>query len=282
MNFPTLWALALVVAFVALASPTGASSKRKSYVKAHSTQRNKTAARAGFFNNSTISTGTNSASLSSRSEVKGLKRGTPPSAGHFHGDTCGSVLPSFKDIIWKENYPRLVDMSIQSGKSNGKGASQLKRLASERPGGFDVLVSTGDGTFPTVRRGAASIPKDSRIFDMIILTAPATPDPVRTGPRTSGASSPSLAPGCSSPGTTTLPTPASPVRGTAVWLRTCTAQRRTRKEWCVVVAARAAWAFSRFKPFPRKARGPFPLTAARRHALPPPCAAAPRNPRWGL
>jgi len=55
-----------------------------------------------------------------RTPGKPRARGAAPGVGisnnHYTGGTCGSVLPRFTNIIWRENYPKIVNLTV--GRAN--------------------------------------------------------------------------------------------------------------------------------------------------------------------
>ena len=74
---------------------------------------------------------------------------------HPPGD-CRDTLPPLDRIIWKENYPKLVNASFTSGKGYARGMKAIRELAKKHPGEFDLLVGSGDQTFPNQVSRAAS------------------------------------------------------------------------------------------------------------------------------
>lgn len=74
----------------------------------------------------------------------------------FTGSTepgnCGQLLPSFTDIIWKENYAQRVNLVVDfgNGKKNRRGSPTPASTASSSDyrGAVLILLTTGDNTCP--------------------------------------------------------------------------------------------------------------------------------------
>lgn len=70
------------------------------------------------------------------------------SSSSSSSSSCGDFLPSLPEIVWRENYPRATDVSVQIGKNWANGYKNIESMAGQKPYNFNVAIISGDMTFP--------------------------------------------------------------------------------------------------------------------------------------
>jgi hypothetical protein len=85
-----------------------------------------------------------------RNNTTGTKIGHSSNTSKY-STSCFDYLPTFSEIIWRENYPRGADVSAQIGKSQywNPGFRQIEKYSSSKPYNFNVAIISGDMTFPS-------------------------------------------------------------------------------------------------------------------------------------